>query len=216
MIRRCCLAVALVALVTASHAEDNKGETIELFNGKNFDNWKFFLDPKAKDVKPEDVWSVDKGVIICKGKPNGYMITEKEYENYILELEWRWGGKKGNSGVFVHVSGKDQIWPKGVEAQLLADNAGDFWLVGGFKLSVDEARKKGGRVVRMKTEKPVENEVGEWNKYRITCKADTIKLEINGQTVNEGTGAETSKGKILLQSEGAEIYFRNIELKHLR
>src|SRR3712207_8364217 len=47
-------------------------------------------------AKPEDVWSVEKGIIICKGKPNGYIITEKEYGDYVLELEWRWPeGSKG-------------------------------------------------------------------------------------------------------------------------
>lgn len=219
MIRRTCLAVALAAvlgLLSAGHAEDKKSEATDLFNGKNLDGWKFYLEPKAKDVKPEDVWSVEKGVIVCKGKPNGYIITEKDYEDYVLELEWRWGPKKGNSGVFVHVSGPDKIWPKGIEAQLMADNAGDFWLVGGFKLTTDESRKKGGRVVRMKSEKPIEKDVGEWNKYRITCKGDTIKLEVNGQVVNEGTGAEATRGKILLQSEGAEIHFRNIRITPIK
>ena len=62
----------------------------------------------------------------------------------------------------------------------------------------------------------VEKKVGEWNQYEITCKGDTIKLVINGQLVNEGTEAEMTKGKILLQSEGAEIYFRNVELKHIK
>lgn len=57
---------------------------------------------------------------------------------------------------------------------------------------------------------------GDWNQYEITCKGDTIKLVINGKHVNEGTNAELTKGKILLQSEGAEIHFRNVELKHLR
>src|SRR5688572_19782879 len=97
------LAVACLALTgPAADKEDapRKGETIDLFNGKDFEGWTFFLDPRARDVKPEDVWSIDKGVIVCKGKPFGYMITRKEYEDYQLELEWKWGEKPGNSGVF--------------------------------------------------------------------------------------------------------------------
>jgi hypothetical protein len=200
-------------------AEDKKADTVKLFNGKNLEGWTTFLDPRQKGVKPEDVWSVKDGVIHCKGKPFGYLLTEKEYGDYMLTVEWRWPEKPGNSGVFVHVSGPDKIWPKGVEAQLYAGHAGDFWLVGGFKLKVDKERqdKKTPRhFVRMNADKPVEKKAGEWNKYEITCKGDTIKLVVNGEFVNEGTEAEATKGKILLQSEGAPIEFRNIELKPLK
>src|SRR5262249_44382181 len=161
--------------------------------------------------------TVKEGTIVITGVPNGYLITEKEYENYVLTVEWQWGEKPGNSGVFVHVSGEDKIWPKGVEAQLQNGRAGDFWLVGEFKLKVDEKRqdpKVARHFLRLKDN--VEKPAGEWNKYEITCKGDTIKLVVNGETVNEGTNAEATKGKILLQSEGAEIHFRNIELKPIK
>ena len=85
------------------------------------------------------------------------------------------------------------------------------------KLTVDPKRqdpKVARHYFRMKD--GVEKKLGEWNQYEITCKGDTIKLVINGQLVNEGTGAELKRGKILLQSEGAEIFFRNVELKSLK
>jgi hypothetical protein len=191
---------------------------VKLFNGKDLSGWRVFLDPKKK-ADPEKVFTVHDGVIVCEGMPFGYLITDKEFENYVLKLQWRWGKKvhsSRNSGVFVHVVGPDQIWPKAVEAQLMADHAGDFWLVDNFKLTVDPARqdKKTPRhFLRMKDH--VEKEVGEWNQYEITCKGDTIRLVINGQLVNEGTNAELTKGKILLQSEGAEIEFKDILLKPL-
>ncbi len=229
MIRRTPLLAAAVLVLACllrpapSPADDKKDEAtadeIKLFNGKNLDGWKTYLDPKAKDVKPEDVWSVKDGVIHCKGKPFGYLLTEKEYGDYVLTVEWRWPEKPGNSGVFVHVSGPDKIWPKGVEAQLFHQHAGDFWLVGDFKLTVDKERqdKKTPRHFnRMNKEQAVEKEPGEWNRYEITCKGDTIKLVVNGKLVNEGTDAEAAKGKILLQSEGAPIEFRNIKLKPLK
>ena len=87
----------LLASIVSAQDGDKAGGTQSLFNGKNFEGWTFHIDPRAKDLKPEDVWSIDKGVIICKGKPFGYMITKNEYENYILELEWKWGDKAGNS-----------------------------------------------------------------------------------------------------------------------
>jgi 3-keto-disaccharide hydrolase len=222
MLRGKVVTIALIAalFLAAPAAGEDKG-TIKLFNGKDLSGWRIFVDPKHK-VAPESVWSVKDGIIICKGEPLGYLLTEKEYGNYVLKLEWRWApegdNNKRNSGVFVHVSGPDKIWPKGVEAQLYRDHAGDFWLVDGFKLDVDKSRqdpKSKIHFFRLK-QSGVEKPIGEWNRYEITCKGDTIKLVVNGVFQNEGTHAESSKGKILLQSEGAEIHFRNIELTPIK
>ncbi len=226
MVRTRIAAAVLVALAAAvlaagTSAADNEG-TIKLFNGKDLSGWKVFLDP-TKTAKPEEIFQVKDGIIHCAGTVNGYLITDKEYENYVLKVQWRWGEKVytrnqvRNSGVFVHVVGEDKIWPKSVEAQLMDGRAGDFWLVGGFKLTVDEKRKDPNQprhFLRMKDN--VENKRGEWNQYEITCKGDAIKLVVNDQLVNEGTGAELTKGKILLQSELAEIQFRNVELTPLK
>ncbi|MCI0639983.1 MAG: DUF1080 domain-containing protein [Gemmataceae bacterium] len=200
-----------------AHAGD---DWIKLFNGKNLDGWKVFLDPKKKDAG--EVFTVKEGVLYCEGNVNGYVITDKEYENYTLKVEWRWGErvhvKYGrNSGVFVHVVGPDKIWPKAIEAQLMAGRAGDFWLVDNFKLDVDPKRqdpKVSRHYFRMKDD--VEKKLGEWNQYEITCQGKNVKLVVNGETVNEGANAELTRGRILLQSEGAEIHFRNVMLKQLK
>ncbi|GBD36416.1 hypothetical protein HRbin36_01540 [bacterium HR36] len=210
--------VLMIGLVYAQQAAP-AAKAMALFNGKDFAGWKKFVDPKAK-ADPDKIFTIRDGIIIVDGSVNGYLITEKEYGDYVLTLEWRWGEKvyRGrNSGVFVHVSGPDQIWPKGVEAQLMAGHAGDFWLVGNFKLKVDSKRqdpKIARHYFRLKDD--VEKPLGEWNRYEITCDGPTIRLVINGQLVNEGTDAEATKGKILLQSEGAEIHFRNIFLTPLK
>jgi hypothetical protein len=215
----CVLTPAMLSLSMAQEQAKPSGKAIPLFNGKDFTGWKKFVDPKSK-ADPDKIFTVRDGIIVVDGSVNGYLITEKEYGDYVLTLEWRWGEKvhRGrNSGVFVHVSGPDQIWPKGVEAQLMADHAGDFWLVGGFKLQVDPKRqdpKIPRHYFRMKDN--VEKPIGEWNRYEITCDGPKIRLVINGQLVNEGTDAEATRGKILLQSEGAEIHFRNIYLTPLK
>jgi len=224
-----CGIVAAVALGLASvgsHAEAQKDEWTKLFNGRDLTGWKVFVDPRAKDADPKSIWTVKDGVIVCTGKPAGYIITEKDYDNYVLRVQWRWGPsvkepKGPNSGVFVHVVGEDKIWPKGIEAQLASTRAGDFWLVGDFKLKVDAARqdpKVSRHYFRAKANEndEIEKPLGEWNQYEITCKGDTIKLVVNGHEVNSGTEAELSRGKILLQSEGTEIHFRNVELKPIK
>jgi hypothetical protein len=216
-------AVAFVltgTLAAGSRATAPDEGWVKLFNGTDLTGWRTFLDPKVPDADPKKVWTVKDGTIVCAGSVFGYIITEKEYEDYVLKLEWKWGDQPGrgrNSGVFVHTVGPDKIWPKAVEAQLMADHAGDIWLVDGFKLTVDPARKD-PRSDRhyFRTKDKVEKPLGEWNQYEITCKGDTVTLVVNGQEVNKGTNAELTKGRILLQSEGAEIHFRNIMLKPLK
>jgi hypothetical protein len=209
--------VRQLASVAAGNGGDEGDGFVRLFNGKDLTGWRTFLDPRAKDADPKKIWTIQDGIIRCEGSVNGYLITEKDYENYVLRVQWRWGDKVArgrNSGVFVHVVGEDKIWPKAVEAQLMSGHAGDFWLVDNMKLTVDESRRD-PKVSRhfLRCKDDVEKPLGEWNQYEITCKGDTVTLVINGQLVNEGTECEIRKGKILLQSEGAEIHFRNIELK---
>ncbi len=212
--------LAVFAGLTFPVAAEEKGDTLRLFNGKNLDGWRIFLDPKkSAGVDPKTVFHVVDGIIQCKGQPSGYLITEKEYGDYVLTVEWRWPGKKGgNSGVFVHCQAPDKIWPRGVEAQLMSGRAGDFWLVGEPKLTVDKERqdqKTPRHFFRLKTDKEVEKPIGEWNRYEITCKGGTIELKVNGQLVNKGTDGELTKGRILLQSEGTPIEFRNVTLRPL-
>jgi hypothetical protein len=195
------------------------GEGRALFNGQDLTGWKRYVDPGAKDADPDKIWKVQDGTIVCEGNVNGYLITEEDFENYELLFQWRWGSsvtRGRNSGAFVHVVGLDKIWPKGVEAQLAADHAGDIWLVDGAQLTIDPARqdKKTPRHY-FRTKDNVEKPLGEWNDYRIVCDGDTITLYVNGQQVNQGTKSELKRGKILFQSEGAEVHFRDIRVKPL-
>ena len=223
--------LALVSLTRAPAADDKSESFTPLFNGRDFTGWKIYLRNNA-DNNQTKTFTVENGEIHCTGQPNGYMLTDKEYGDYVLRVQWRFPDKPGNSGVFVHVSGPDKIWPKGVEAQLQNGEAGDFWLVDGFNLTVpdSENRRQGRHFLRIgesfqkaqgqsrptAVRKPVEKPVGEWNQYDITCHGSEIKLVVNGHHVNTGTHAEATKGHILLQSEGAPIVFRNIEIKSLK
>jgi hypothetical protein len=205
-------AAVCLALLQASSA-DEKSKTIKLFNGKDMEGWTYHLN--AKGAKMEDVWRVEDGVIICKGKPAGYIRTKDKYKNYELTLEWRFDAAKGagNSGVLLRMVGQDKVWPKSVEAQLHSGNAGDFWNIDDVKMTVDKSRTEGRRTKKLKSsnEKPL----GEWNSYRIIVNKGDIKLYVNGELQNEATDVEEVAGPICLQSEGAEIQFRNIELKSL-
>jgi hypothetical protein len=190
-----------------------KEKTI-LWNGKDFNGWKLFVPDPNYDVAK--TWSITDGVIRCEGKPNGYMRTEKDYADYLLHVEWRWPEKAGNSGVFIHVGGKDIVWPKGLECQLMAGNAGDFWIVG--EIDFKEHAKGGQRVNSRRTKKlneSSEKPPGQWNMYDIICKDDWVVVIVNGVLQNVATGCSVHSGRICLQSEGAPIEFRNIYLEPL-
>jgi hypothetical protein len=61
----------------------------------------------------------------------------------------------------------------------------------------------------------VENPAGQWNRMEVICDGDTITNIVNGYVVNVGTKSSLTEGKILFQSEGAEIFFRKIEIRPL-
>ncbi len=210
--RRTLLATIIPAVLLAAAAQAAEPQPIKLFNGKNLDGWTGY---HRDGAKVEDVWYVKDGVLICKGRPIGYLRTKKKYTNYILELEWRFNPEKGpgNSGVLLRQIGPDKVWPKSVEAQLMHRNAGDFWNIDKFQMTVDPARTKGRRTVKMKptNEKPL----GQWNHYRIVVDGDRIELYVNGELQNVATNVAEVPGHICLQSEGAEIHFRNIVLTPL-
>ena len=205
-------------------ADEKKAKTISLFNGKDLSGWTHYLwDRKAKkqdtSTKPEDVWSVEDGILICRGKPAGYLRTKQEYENYKLSLEWRWpeGTPGGNNGVLVHTTTPNALglWPKSIEVQLFKGNAGDFWVIGTtLKVPNLETRRKGRRHLNLtdNSEKPI----GQWNKFEILCQGDEITVWVNGDLVNHATDCSVTQGAISLQSEGALIHYRNIQLTPLK
>lgn len=214
MVRVPALALLFAATLLAPAARgDDAGEWVSLFNGKDLTGWTYHLnDPNAT---MSDVWSVEDGVLRCKGEPRGYIRTKKDYENYVLKLQWRFDPKKGpgNSGALLRVVGEDKVWPKSIEAQLQSRNAGDFWNIDKVKMTVDPQRTEGRRTIKLHdtNEKPL----GEWNEYEITVDHGTVTLKVNGLVQNEATDCEEVPGKIALQSEGAYIEFRDIKLKPL-
>lgn len=181
-----------------------------LFNGSDLAGWQVLHEGGAP---AQGTWTVAAGgILACTGAPKGYLFTEKEYESYVLELDWRWDPETrvgGNSGVLLRVIGEPAIWPKCFEAQLESGNAGDFHFFQGFGVGALPARPDGTRgsaAVRN------ENPPGQWNHYRISVDGSVVTLEINGLLVNQAVGVDVVPGRIGLQSEGAPIQFKDIVL----
>jgi hypothetical protein len=176
-----------------------------------------------------ETWKVKGNELICSGHPIGVIRSEKSYENFLLHIEWKHMEPGGNSGTFVWSDAEpgDSRLPNGVEVQMLeldwvnlntrdgetppvAYVHGEIFGVGGVETVPDNPR---GR-----RSKSVENRCkgrGEWNTYDVVCVDGTIKLSVNGKFVN-GISKSTKKvGFICLESEGAEIHFRNIRIIQL-
>ena len=178
----------------------------------------------------KSTWSVRDGMIVCTGHPIGVMRSDRQYENFVLHIEWMHMEAGGNSGVFVWSDAKPQAesrLPNGVEVQMLeldwvnqnkingqpppiAYVHGELFGVGGVKTTPDNPR--GDR------SKSFENRCkprGEWNVYDVVCVDGVIKLAVNGKVVNGISRSTQKKGYLCLESEGAEIHFRNIRLFEL-
>jgi len=180
--------------------------------------WKSF---HKTAVQSGDVWRLDDdGVLICKGTPLGYIYTEKDYRDFVLELQWRWppGKAPGKGGVLLRTTGPNKIWPKSLEAQINAGDAGDFWGLAGYQLRGPAERLTSlnhpqfGKLTNLKKTQAVEKPPGQWNHYKIVARGETVTLSINGKQVNRAVGCEPVAGRIVLTAEGDEIHFRNVKL----
>lgn len=189
--------------------ESSGNDTIELFSKPGLRNGHVYL--KDSDADPKSVWKVVDGELRCSGNPTGFVRTKQEYGDYKLTFEWRWPEKPGNSGVLLHMSSEDKIWPLCMEAQLMHQRAAD--IVGmGCSFNENKAPKDGPVSYTPRIDDSNEKNLGEWNKYEIVCKGDTMELTINGRLKNKATGMDVRKGYIGFQSEGVPIIFRNIKL----
>lgn len=196
----------------------------DLFNGKDLTGW---VDVNTS----KDTWSVRDGLLVCTGQPIGVMRSEKQYENFILHIEWRHMQPGGNSGMFAWSEGtvpEGHRLPKGMEIQMLeldwvnlhklkdgslppiAYVHGELFGANGLTTTPDNPR--GNR------SKSFENRCkgkGEWNEYDVVCVDGVVKLSVNGKFVNGVSQASVRKGYLCLESEGAEIHFRNIRIMEL-
>lgn len=194
----------------------------QLFNGKNLDGWYTYLDSLGKNNDPESVFNVEDGCLFITGKYFGYISTEDEYENYYLKVVFKWGTKKcppreqekRDSGILYHFSNEnaDKIWPKSIECQIQEGDCGDFWMVGGTSIESENEEEKNWGMQHIFRSKDFENPTGEWNTIELICNGNQVEHYVNGHLVNSGINASVTKGKIALQTEGAEVYYKTIEL----
>lgn len=238
-------------------------ETIELFNGRDLSGWYVFLkDTKYED--PRQVFTVRDGMIHISGDGLGCITTNKEYRDYRLVTEWKWGERTWanrkqaakDSGILVHSVGPDGgyggTWMPSIEAQVIQGGCGDFVMVAGknadgspapLSLTAEVVKDRDGEtvwhkggekqtftrgrvnwygrdpdwkdVLGFRGPQEVEKPDGEWNRMEVICDGDRITILVNGVVVNEASDVNPRAGRIQIQTELAEIYFRKIQLQPL-
>ncbi len=204
--------------VVGKTSNPSSHEWQSLFNGKNLDGW---IDVNTST----ETWQVRDDMIICTGNPIGVMRSDKQYENFIMEIEWRHMEAGGNSGVFIWSEGlpfKNKRLAKGIEVQMLEldyaiqNNRTDDYVHGELFPTMDlTAIPDNPRGIRSKSIEKRCKGKGEWNKYVIVAVDGTVKLSVNGKFVNGLRNSGRKKGYLCLESEGAEIHFKNIRILEL-
>jgi hypothetical protein len=227
---RVVMALALMISTTIIRAEE---PVIHLLHGNDLSGFYPFLDGFGKDHDPEKVFTMTNGILRDSGQEMGYLATKEAYGNYRLVVEFKWGeqtwGKRKtnarDSGVLINGQDKDVVWPKCIECQMIEGGTGDIIVVNGAHLTVDGVTK-GPRIERFdrpgrnpwkdelgfRGPQEIEKPHGEWNTLEIIDHAGTVSISVNGIHTLTGTNCLPPSGRIMLQAEGAEVFFRRLDL----
>jgi hypothetical protein len=178
-------------------------------------------------------------------QPFGYLSTNAAYGDYHLQFQYKWGTKKfaprntsdtpRDAGLLFHVRGQDVVWPQCIESQVQEGDTGDIWSLGQKPTSVTatvadagaspvQYSEEGSRVTvtgnRVKKSQTVDS-LTDWNTVDVFAQGDTAVIVVNGTVVNrvtnmkDGDGNPLTSGRIALQAEGAEVWYRNLRIKPL-
>ncbi|MCX6836867.1 MAG: DUF1080 domain-containing protein [Verrucomicrobia bacterium] len=214
------LLLAACLTARALFAADEPG-FVPMFNGTDLTGW------VPCSIAPE-TFTVRDGLVVTSGLPVGTLRTEKMYENFIIEFDWRHMKSGGNSGLFIWADGlpvTGSHFSRGIEVQILDlgydakgknerfSTHGDIFAVNGAKLTVAGRISPDGRRSFPMEERTKPSP--EWNHYRVVANNGDISLSVNGKEVTIAKAASPRKGYLMLESEGSEAHFRNVRIKEL-
>ena len=217
--------VCIIATATLSCKSLPQRQSVNLFNGEDLSGWHIDVPKMDNDPNVKSPFIVRNGLLVSLGKPNGHLISNAVYQNYRLEVQYRFAAKPGNCGVLVHASTPRALYrmfPKSIEVQMHHKNAGDFWCIVEDISVPDMEQRRGSKeqwgITEGKKRRILnltdgsENPVGEWNTMVIECLNNSIMVWVNGELVNHGFDCTAAKGQIALQAEGSEVEFRKVQL----
>ncbi len=219
----------LLFLGSSFTLDSNRLKSTPLFNGKDLSGWHWDVPEMDNNKEAVNPFFVRDGLLVTRGTPGGHLITDASFSNYRVEFDYRFAAKPANCGALVHVSKSRRLYkmfPQSIEVQLMHQNGGDFWCIGeNIEVPNMEERRgpkekwgvdgdKNRRIPNLTGN--VENNPGEWNHMVIECFEDKVKVWLNNRMVNYGFNATATSGQFALQSEGAEVEFRHINLSKIK
>jgi len=218
------LIIALMAAIPFFFSYTPKKKERLFLPGKK-NEWYIWLQKSGKNNDPKNVFHFEKNVLHVSGEEAGYITTIKQYRNFHLTLQFKWGEKrfpprenaKRDGGVLYHANfySGDKIWPRSLEYQIQEGDCGDFWMTDSTTIIFHDTLTLPRPSFRGTKFKDAEKPKGEWNKCEVIVKDGDITHIINGVIVNEAKLGNTKEGHILLQSEWAELYYKDVEVEEL-
>jgi hypothetical protein len=257
-----CL-ITVAKPVISGEQDASKAEAFHpLFNGRDLTGWYTFLQKHGKASDPDRIVTIEDGSIhLYKHAEQGsnvmmgYIATEKEYGDYHIRFDFRWGAKKfqprlaleRDAGFYYHIQGPDKVWPQALQFQVEQTNVGDLIALYGFQVDTwsdpntfanamptflsptrgGKERVMGGKGLAYQKHVAKNFERDGWNTAEVIAQADTVTHILNGEVVNRamnvrlvdpaipGAPRPITRGRIALEIEAAEIYYRNVEIKVL-
>jgi len=218
------------------------GAAVVLFNGSDLSQFDTFLRGRGLNSDPEHVFKVEDGLIHISGHEMGYIVTRQSFHRFYLRAEFKWGegtfgeraGQARDSGILYNIQGEPKVWPRSIEFQIKEGETGDFWMTDGAAVTGADGKRVTGppgsamnighigkgpeqNVVGFRNSSgELEKPHGEWNTLELVVEDKVIHQYVNGVLAIVGTDPFPTEGKILFQSEGAEIFYRNIQLFPLK
>jgi hypothetical protein len=202
------LLMSTILLGTSIYGQDESA-FVAMFNGKDLSGW-----------NTTGNWVVEgDNTITLKPRPGergwtrykDYLTTDRQYGDFVLDLEFKFNAK-GNSGVFMRIGDLKDHVKSGFEVQILDTH-------GKKKFG---AHDSGGVIGTSSPSKMMVKPAGEWNRYVITVKGNSLKVVLNGEQIQDVDLSKTklkdrpSKGYISFQDEAKRIWYRNVKIKELK
>ncbi len=213
--------IAFLLLLSSSYVVGDEPVFSPLFNGEDLTGW-------VNCNVADNTFVATDGILATTGKPTGLLRTEKMYENFIVEFDWRHLQPGGNSGLFIWADGLPAVgsaFPRGIEVQILDpgfdvpgknqwySTHGDIFAVNGSDLHVAGKISPNGQRSFPAEERTLPSP--QWNHYRVEAVDGDIRLSVNGKEVTIAENANPRKGYLMLESEGARCEFRNVMIAEL-
>ncbi|MCH2170459.1 DUF1080 domain-containing protein [Myxococcota bacterium] len=190
-----------------------------LFNGRDFSGLRLLLGSGCRPrpegcgaTDPGTTFKIEKGAIHISGRPDGYMYTEEKCLNFTLRLDLHYvpyagmeteSGDHSNTGIFLFVN-EHEVWPKSLEVQGVYPLALSILPIDTDATFTTDAH------VRRTAMRPL----GDWNSLETVSKGGEVRVSLNGELVTTVTEHEfRESGHIGFQSEGAEVYLRNLRIQ---